>query len=100
MYWDLTLDLGIPYIGGQAYVKRCQNWDFHLLDWKISNEIGLGHILCIISFLDIDMMASISIGIWIWIRVYLRSCLSSAYFQRFRKRGFHVMDLKLDWVIS
>ena len=50
----------------------------------IGLEIGLGHILCIISFLDIDMIsyhmiryASLSIGIWNWIGVYLRSCLSS-----------------------
>ena len=43
----------------------------------IGLEIGLGHILYVISFLDIDIMASLSIGIWNWIGVYLRSCLSS-----------------------
>ena len=34
-------------------------------------EIGLGHIF--LSFLDIDMMARLSNGIWNWIGVYLRS---------------------------
>ena len=43
----------------------------------IGLEIGFGHILCVISFLDIDIMVSLSIGIWNWIGVYLRSCLSS-----------------------
>ena len=41
----------------------------------IGLEIGSGHILCVISFLGIDMMANQSIGIWNWIGVYLRSCL-------------------------
>ena len=43
----------------------------------IGLEIGSGHILCVISFLGIDMMANQSIGIWNWIGVYLRPCLSS-----------------------
>ena len=34
----------------------------------IGLEIGLGHILCVISFLDIDIMAGLSIGIWKWIK--------------------------------
>ena len=106
--------------------------------------IGLAHILCVISFLDIDMMTNLSIGIWNWIGVYLRPCLSSKVpkqgcrcigleigfghilrvisfrdidmivglsiglgisevlpnLQRCRNRGFHVLDWKLDWVIS
>ena len=62
----------------------------------IGLEIGLGHILGDISFLDIDMMASLSIGIWNWIR-YIGG---QAYVQRCRNRGFHVLDWKLDWVIS
>ena len=43
----------------------------------IGLKIGLGHILCVFSFLDIDMMTNLSIGIWNWIGVYLRPCLSS-----------------------
>ena len=43
----------------------------------IGLEIGLGHVLCVISFLDIDMMTNLSIGIWNWIGVYVRPCLSS-----------------------
>ena len=46
----------------------------------IGNWIGsydMTHILCVISFLDIDMMTNLSIGIWNWIGVYLRPCLSS-----------------------
>ena len=43
----------------------------------IGLEIGLGLILCVISFLDIDMIASLSNGIWNWIRVCLRPCLTS-----------------------
>ena len=114
----------------------------------IGLEIGLGHILCVISFLDIDMMTNLSIGIWNWIGVYLRPCLSSkvpkqgcpcigleigfghilrvisfldidmmaslsigiwnwigyigghAYVQRCRNRGFYVLDLKMDRVES
>ena len=41
----------------------------------IGNWVG-SHPLCYL-FLDIDMMASLSIGIWNWIGVYLRSCLPS-----------------------
>ena len=59
----------------------------------IGLEIGLGHILCVISFLDIDMMTNLSIGIWNWIGVYVRPCLSS-------KVPKHVLDWKLDLVIS
>ena len=58
----------------------------------IGLEIGLGLILCVISFLDIDMIASLSNGIWNWIRVCLRPCLSS----KMSKLGFHVLDWKLD----
>ena len=41
----------------------------------IGLEIGLGHILCVISFLGIDMMANLSIVICNWIGIYMRSCL-------------------------
>ena len=54
-------------------------------------EIGLGHILCVISFLDIDIMASLSIGIWNWIGVCLRSCLSS----KMSKQGFPCIKLEI-----
>ena len=57
----------------------------------IGLEIGLGHILCVISFLDIDIMASLSIGIWNWIGVYLRSCLSS----KMLKQGFTCIGLEI-----
>ena len=43
----------------------------------IQLEIGLGHILCIISFLDIDMIAILSIVIWNLIGVYMRSGIPS-----------------------
>ena len=62
----------------------------------IGLEIGLGLILSVISFLDFDMIASLSNGIWNWIRVCLRPCLSS----KMSKLGFHVLDWKLDLVIS
>ena len=55
----------------------------------IGLEIGSGHILCVISFLGIDMMALLSIGIWNWIGVYLRSCLSS----KMLKQGFPCIGL-------
>ena len=57
----------------------------------IGLEIGLGHILCVISFLDIDMMTNLSIGIWNWIGVYLRSCLSS----KMPKQGFPCIGLEI-----
>ena len=57
----------------------------------IGLEIGLGHILCVISFLDIYIMASLSIGIWNWIGVYLRSCLSS----KMPKQGFPCVGLDI-----
>ena len=57
----------------------------------IGLEIGLGHTLCVISFLDIDIMASLSIGIWNWIGVYLRSCLSS----KMPKQGFPCIGLEI-----
>ena len=57
----------------------------------IGFEIGLGHILCAISFLDIDMMASLSNGIWNWIGVYLRSCICS----KMPKLGFPCIGLEI-----
>ena len=57
----------------------------------IGLEIGSGHILCVISFLGIDMMANLSIGIWNWIGVYLRSCLSS----KMPKQGFPCIGLEI-----
>ena len=57
----------------------------------IGLEIGLGHILCVISFLDIDIMASLSIGIWNWIGVCLRPCLSS----KMLKQGFPCIGLEI-----
>ena len=57
----------------------------------IGLEIGFGHILCVISFLDIDMIESLSIGIWNWIGVCLRSCLSS----KMSKEGFPCIKLEI-----
>ena len=57
----------------------------------IGLEIGLGHILCVISFLDIDMMTNLSIGIWNWIGVYVRPCLSS----KVPKQGFPCIGLEI-----
>ena len=57
----------------------------------IGLEIGSGHILCVISFLGIDMMANLSIGIWSWIGVYLRSCLSL----KMSKQGFPSIALEI-----
>ena len=57
----------------------------------IGLEIGLGHILCVISFLDIDMMTNLSIGIWNWIGVYLRPCLSS----KVPKQGCPCIELEV-----
>ena len=57
----------------------------------IGLEIGSGHILCVISFLGIDIMANLSIGIWNWIGVYLRSCLSSNR----PKQGFPCIGLEI-----
>ena len=54
-------------------------------------KIGFGFILCVISFLAIDMMASLSIGIRNRIGVYLRSCLSS----RMSKQGFPCIGLEI-----
>ena len=53
----------------------------------IGLEIGLGHILGDISFLDIDMLASLSN--WIW--VYLRSCICS----KMSKLGFPCIGLEI-----
>ena len=44
-------------------------------------------------YLDIDMIASLSIGTWNWIGVYLWSCLCS-------NMSKHVLAWNLDWVIS
>ena len=55
----------------------------------IGLEIGLGHILCVISFLDIDIMAGLRIGIWKWIGVYMRSCICS----KMLKLGFPCIGL-------
>ena len=57
----------------------------------IGLEIGLGHILCVISFLDIDIMAGLSIGIWKWIGVYMRSCICS----KILKLGFPCIGLEI-----
>ena len=57
----------------------------------IGLEIGLGHILCVISFLDIDFMAGLSIGIWKWIGVYMRSCICS----KMLKLGFPCIGLEI-----
>ena len=59
----------------------------------IGLEIGFCHIICVISFLYIDMMAtaSLSIGIWNWIGVYLRSCLCS----NMSKLGFPCIGLEI-----
>ena len=57
----------------------------------IGLEIGLGHILCVISFLDIDIMAGLSIGIWKWIGVYMRSCICS----KMLKLGFPCIGLEI-----
>ena len=69
-YWDLKLDW--------VYRRSCICSKMSKQGFPcIGLEIGLGHILCVISFLDIDMMTNLSIGIWNWIGVYLRPCLSS-----------------------
>ena len=47
--------------------------------------------MCNISFLDIDIMASVSIGIWNWIGVHLRSCLSP----KMSKQGFPCIGLEI-----
>ena len=57
----------------------------------IGLEIGLGHILCVISFLDIDIMAGLRIGIWKWIGVYMRSCICS----KMLKLGFPCIGLEI-----
>ena len=85
-------------IGIGVYLRSCICSKMSKLGFPcIGLEIGLGHILCNISFLDIDMMASLSIGNWNWIGVYLRSCI---YVQRCRNWGLYVLDWKLDWVES
>ena len=69
-YWDLKLDW--------VYRRSCICSKMSKQGFPcIGLEIWLGHILCVISFLDIDMMTNLSIGIWNWIGVYLRPCLSS-----------------------
>ena len=88
-YWDLKLDW--------VYWRSCICSKMSKQGFPcIGLEIGLGHILCVISFLDIDMMTNLSIGIWNWIG-YIGG---HAYVQRCRNRGFHVLDWKLDRVIS
>ena len=57
--------------------------------YQIGNWIG-SYPFCYL-FLDIDMMASLSIGIWNWIGVYLRSCLSS----KMPKQGFPCIGLEI-----
>ena len=70
-----SLSIGIwNWIG--VYLRSCLSSKMSKQGFScIGLEIRLGHILCVISFLDIDMMASLSIGIWNWIGVYLRSCI-------------------------
>ena len=98
-YWSIgsidkmaSLSIGIwNWIG--VYVRPCLSSKVPKQGCPcIGLEIGFGHILRVISFIDIDMMASLSIGLgYIW---------GLAYLQRCRNRGFHVLDWKLDWVIS
>ena len=67
-YWDLKLD----WVYRRSCI--CSKMSKVVCPY-IGLEIGLGHILCVISFLDIDMMTNLSIGIWNWIGVYLRFCI-------------------------
>ena len=88
-YWDLKLDW--------VYRRSCICSKMSKPGFPcIGLEIGSGHILCVISFLGIDIMANLSIGIWNRIG-YIGG---HAYVQRCRNRGFHVLDWKLGWVIS
>ena len=99
-----SLDTGSYWsIGFHLYDGKPKCWD--LLDWVywrscicskmlkqrlpcIGLEIGLGHILCVISF---DVMTNLSIGIWNWIGVYLRPCLSS----KVPKQGCPCIELEV-----
>ena len=83
-YWDLKLDW--------VYRRSCICSKMSKQGFPcIGLEIGSGHILCVISFLGIDMMANLSIGIWNWIGVYLRSCLPSMIL----KPGFTCIGLEI-----
>ena len=87
-YWDLELDW--------VHRRSCICSTMSKPGFPcIGLEIGSGHILCVISFLGIDMMANLSIGIWNWIGVYLRSCLSS----KMPKQGFPCIGLEISYVL-
>ena len=64
-----SLSIGIwNWIG--VYLRSCLSSKMPKQGFPcIGLEIGLGHILCVISFLDIDMMTNLSIGIWNWIGI-------------------------------
>ena len=61
---------------------------FHVLDWKLDWVIS--YVLFHLNR-DIDMMASLSIEIWNWIRVCLRSCLPP----KMPKQGFQYIGLEI-----
>ena len=86
-----SLSIGIwNWIG--VYLRSCLSSKMPKQGFScIGLEIGLGHILCVISFLDIDMMTNLSIGIWNWIGVYVRPCLSS----KVPKQGCPCIGLKI-----
>ena len=85
-----SLSIGIwNWIG--VYLRSCLSSKMPKQGFPcIGLEIGLGHILCVISFLDIDMMTNLSIGIWNWIG-YRRSCLCS----KMSKPGFPCIGLEI-----
>ena len=87
MYRDLELDWGVSEVMHMLkYVKTGDS-----MYW-IGNWIRSYH-MCYFISIYIDMMAtaSLSIGIWNWIGVYLRSCLNS----NMSKLGFPCIGLEI-----
>ena len=82
-------------IGIGVYLRSCICSKMSKLGFPcIGLEIGLGHILCNISFLDIDVIASLSIGIWNWIWVYLWYIFQNSLFQRIFSFALPVPETK------
>ena len=87
------------------YDGRPKYWYLEL-DWPMSKvihmfkniwlDIGLVQFPRVVSILLFNMMVSLGIGIsdWIWVYLIMHKV------QRCRNWGVHVLDWKLDWIIS